>query len=119
MKAKWTSIVDDLQGSVDSRHYARHIPGNGEWAAVCQKPELSKKTKKKKASLPHVKEFGALIATCKEILHDPERRAAWQAKYEEAMRKARKYNKPIQGRLCDYVRHEVSGMLKRGESVEP
>ena len=29
MKAKWTSIVDDLQGSVDSRHYARHIPGNG------------------------------------------------------------------------------------------
>jgi len=119
MKAKWTSIVDDLQGSVDSRHYARHIPGNGEWAAVCQKPELSKKTKKKKASLPHVKEFGALIATCKEILHNPERRAAWQARYDEAMRKARKYGKPIQGRLCDYVRHEVSGMIKRSENVEP
>ncbi len=107
MKAKWTSLVDDLQGSVDSRHYARHIPGNGEWAAVCQKPELSKKTKKK-ASLPHVKEFGVLIATCKEILHDPERRAAWQAKYDEAKRKARKYGKPIQGRLCDYVQHEVA-----------
>ena len=119
MKAKWTSIVDDLQGSVDSRHYARHIPGNGEWAAVCQKPELSKKTKKKKASLPHVKEFGVLIATCKEILHDPERRAAWQAKYDEAMRKARKYNKPIQGRLCDYVRHEVNVALKNGDTVEP
>jgi hypothetical protein len=117
MKAKWTSIVDDLQGSVDSRHYARHIPGNGEWAAVCQKPELSKKTKKKKASLPHVKEFGALIATCKEILHDPERRAAWQAKYDEAKRKACKYNKPIQGRLCDYVRHEVSVALKKGEEI--
>ena len=117
MKAKWTSIVDDLQGSVDSRHYARHIPGNGEWAAVCQKPELSKKTKKKKASLPHVKEFGVLIATCKEILHNPERRAAWQAKYDEAKRKARKYNKPIQGRLCDYVRHEVSVALKNGEEI--
>ena len=117
MKAKWTSIVDDLQGSVDRRHYARHIPGNGEWAAVCQKPELSKKTKKKKASLPHVKEFGALIATCKEILHNPERRAAWQSKYDEAMRKARKYGKPIQGRLCDYVRHEVSVALKKGEEI--
>lgn len=119
MKAKWTSLVDDLQGSIDSKHYARHIPGNGEWAAVRQKPELSKKTKKKKASLPHVKEFGALIATCKEILHNLERRAAWQAKYDEAVRKARKYGKPIQGRLCDYVRHEVSGMIKRGENVEP
>ena len=117
MKAKWTSLVDDLQGSVDSRHYARHIPGNGEWAAVCQKPELSKKTKQKKASLPHVKEFGTLIATCKEILHNPERRAAWQAKYDEAKRKARKYNKPIQGRLCDYVRHEVSVALKKGEEI--
>ena len=119
MKVKWTSLLDDVQGSVDRKHYARNIPGNGEWAAVCQKPELSKKTKKKKASLPHIKEFGVLIATCKEILHDPERRAAWQARYEEAMRKARKYGKPIQGRLCDYVRHEVSVALKNGEIVEP
>lgn len=117
MKAKWTSLVDDLQGSIDSKHYARHIPGNGEWAAVCHKPELSKNTKQKKASLPHVKEFGALIATCKEILNDPERRAVWQARYDEAKRKARKYGKPIQGRLCDYVRHEVSGKIKRGEEI--
>ncbi len=117
MKVQWTSLVDDVRGHVDQGHYARRIPGNGEWAAVCQKPELSKKTKKKKASLPHVKEFGALIATCKEILHDPERRAAWQAKYDEAKRKARKYNKPIQGRLCDYVRHEVSVALKKGEEI--
>jgi hypothetical protein len=115
MKAKWTSLVDDLQGSIDRKHYARHIPGNGEWAAVCSKPELSKKTKQKKANLPHVKEFSQLIATCKEILNNPERRAAWQARYDEAMRKARKHNKPIQGRLCDYVRHEVSVALKKGE----
>ncbi len=117
MKVQWTSLVDDVRGHVDQGHYARRIPGNGEWAAVCQKPELSKKTKQKKASLPHVKEFGTLIATCKEILHDPERRAAWQAKYDEAMRKARKYGKPIQGRLCDYVRHEVSVALKKGEEI--
>jgi len=50
-------------------------------------------------------------------LNDPERRAAWQARYDEAKRKARKYGKPIQGRLCDYVRHEVSGMIKRGEEI--
>lgn len=119
MKAKWSGLVDDLRGHVDKRHYARHIPGNWEWAAVCEKPELSKETKKKKASLPHVKEFSHLIATCKEILHTPEKRAAWQAKYDEAVRKARRHNKPIQGRLCDYVRHEVSVAFKKGESIEP
>ena len=37
MKVQWTSLVDDARGNVDSRHYARHIPGNGEWAAVCEK----------------------------------------------------------------------------------
>ena len=103
MKAKWTSIADDLQGSIDSKHYARHIPGNGEWAAVCHKPELSKNTKQKKASLPHVKEFGALIATCKEILNDPECRAAWQARYDEAKVKNNaendnRHNMPDNGR---------------------
>ena len=45
MKAKWVNIVDSLQGNVDQRHYARRIPGNGEWAAVCAKPELSEKRK--------------------------------------------------------------------------
>lgn len=78
---------------------------------------VEQEDQEKKASLPHVKEFGVLIATCKEILHDPERRAAWQAKYDEVKRKARKYNKPIQGRLCDYVRHEVSVALKKGEEI--
>ena len=52
MKAKWVNIVDSLQGNVDQRHYARRIPGNGEWAAVCAKLELSKKTRKKKAEHP-------------------------------------------------------------------
>ncbi len=118
MKAKWTGLVSDLRGHVDKRHYARHIPGNWEWAAVCEKPELSEKTKKKKAGLPHVKEFSKLIAICKEILHTPERRAVWQAKYDEAIRYARKYNKPVQGRLCDYVRHEVSVALKNGEEID-
>ena len=52
MKVKWTTLVDDLQGSIDKKHYARHIPGNGKEAAVCLKPELSKKTKEKKAAHP-------------------------------------------------------------------
>ena len=118
MKVKWTSLVDDVQGHVDGKHYARRIPGNGEWAAVCNKPELSKKTKKKKAETQVAKRFTTLIATCKAILHNPERRAAWQVRYDEAKRKARKHNKPIQGRLCDYVRHEVSEALKKGDEIE-
>ena len=118
MKVKWTALVDDVTGHVDSRHYARHIPGNGAEAAVCQKPELSEKTKKEKAAHPTCKSFGNYIAESKAILHDPERRAIWQAKYDEAKRKARKYNKKIQGRLCDYVRHHVSLALKEGRAVE-
>ncbi|MBR5677680.1 MAG: hypothetical protein IKX20_06045 [Paludibacteraceae bacterium] len=118
MKVKWTSIVDEMQGSVDKKHYARHIPGNGAWAAVCNKPQLSKQTKKKKANLPVATNFKTLIATCKDILNNPAARAIWQARYDEAKRKANKYNKPIQGRLCDYVRHEVSEMMKRGESSD-
>ena len=115
MKVKWTLLLDDACGQVDKKHYARHIPGNGAWAAVCNKPQLSKQTKKKKANLPVATNFKTLIATCKDILNNPAARAMWQARYDEAKRKANKYNKPIQGRLCDYVRHEVSEMMKRGD----
>ncbi len=119
MKVKWTSLVDDVRGHIDSRHYARHIPGNGSEAAICQKPELSKKEKKKRAAHPTSKNFCAYIAESKAILHDPERRAAWQAKYEETLYRAKKWGMPAYGRLCDYVRHEVCEMLKRGEEVKP
>ena len=118
MKVKWTGLVDDLRGHVDSRHYARHIPGNGSEAAVCQKPELSEKTKKKKAAHPTCKSLGNYIAESKAILHDPERKAIWQAKYNETLYRARKWGKPAYGRLCDYVRHEVSLALKEGREIE-
>ena len=119
MKVKWTSLVDDVRGHIDSRHYARHIPGNGSEAAICQKPELSKKEKKKRAAHPTSKKFCAYIAESKAILNNPERRAAWQAKYEETLYRAKKWGMPAYGRLCDYVRHEVCEMLKRGEEVKP
>ena len=118
MKVKWSALLDDASGHIDDRHYARHIPGNGAEAAVCQKPELSKKTKKKKAAHPTCKSFGNYIAESKAILHHSERRAVWQAKYDEALRKARKYNKPMYGRLCDFVRHHVSLALKEGREIE-
>ena len=108
------NIVDRLQGNVDQRHYARRIPGNVEWAAVCAKPELSKKAKKAKAEHPTAKAFAELMAETKAIMHDPVRKAEWQARYEEAVRKARKYNKPIQGRLYDYIKHELSEERKQG-----
>lgn len=112
MKAKWVSIIDELRGNVDERHYVRRIPGNDEWGAVCSKPDLSKKTKKAKAEHPTARRFAELMAETKAILHDPARKAEWQARYEEAMRKARKYNKPIQGRLYDYIKHELSEAKK-------
>ena len=117
MKTKWVELIGESTGSFGSKQYARRIPGNDEYAAVCSKPELSKKTKKKKAELPVAKNFTVLIATCKAILHDPARRAVWQARYDEAKRLAVKHDKRIQGRLCDYVRHEVSEALKNGEEI--
>ena len=92
---------------MDSRHCARRIPGNDEYGAVCNKPELSKKTKKAKAEHPTARRFAEMMAETKAILHDSVRRAEWQARYDEAMRNARKYNKPIQGRLYDYIKHEL------------
>ena len=118
MKVKWTLLLDDACGHVDKKHYARHIPGNGEWAAVCNKPELSKKTKKKKAAHPTCKIFCNYVAVCQAIYADPARKAVWEARYEEARRKARRRNKPIQGRFIDYLRHEVSEALKRGEEID-
>lgn len=117
MKVKWTLLLDDAVGHVDEKHYARHIPGNGAWASLCSKPELSERTKKKKAEHPTAKSFGNYVAISHSILRDPERRAVWQARYDEAKRKASRHNKPIQGRLCDYVKHEVSEALKRGEEI--
>jgi len=118
MKVTWTGLIDDFKGHIDSKHYARHIPGNGDEAAVCQKPELSKKTKEKKAAHPTCKSFVNYIAESKAILHDPKRRAVWQAKYDETLYRARKWGKPAYGRLCDYVRHEVSLALKEGREIE-
>ena len=117
MKVKWTQIIKELQGSIDKDHYARHIPGNGAWAAVCSKPELSKKTKKSKAAHPTCKSFSNNIRVCKEIYADAERKAIWEGRYEEAKRKARRHNKAIKGRFIEYLRHEVSEALKRGEEI--
>ena len=114
MKAKWIDMVGELQGSMGQQFYARRIPGNDEYGAVCRKPELSKKTKKAKAEHPTAKRFAELMAETKALLHDPERKAEWQARYDEAKRKARKYNKPIQGRFYDYIKHELSKEMYKG-----
>ncbi len=119
MKVQWTVLLDKVKGGIDEKHYARHIPGNGEWASVSQKPELSKATKKKKAGMQQVRDFNQMIAEGKKIKESPERLAAWTALYEADKRKAKRHNKPIQGRLTDYIRHNVSEMLKRGEEVRP
>ena len=118
MKVKWSLIVDQMKGDFGNNMYVRAIPGDNEWASVCRKPELSKKTKKKKAALSVSTDFSRMIAASKEILRTPERRAVWQARYDEAKRIARKHNKPIQGRLCDYVLHEVSLALQNGEAID-
>ena len=107
MKAKWIDIVDELRGDMGSGRYARRIPGNDEYGSVCRKPELSKQTKRKRSEHPTAKRFAALMATTKAILHDPTRKAEWQERYDEAKKNAQKHNKPIQGRLYDYIKHTL------------
>jgi phage regulator Rha-like protein len=63
-----------------------------------------------------VKKFKEMMAECKAILHDPEKRAEWQAKYDEAKREAIRQNKPVQGRLCDYVKHKLIEAQKKAAS---
>ena len=60
-----------------------------------------------------MKKFKEMMAECKAILHDPEKRAEWQAKYDEAKREAIRQNKPVQGRLCDYVKHKLIEAQKK------
>ncbi len=112
MKAKWASIIENASGTIGQNQYARRIPGNTEYGAVCMKPELSKKVRKKKAEHPTARRFAELMAETKAILRDPERKAEWQARFDEATQKAHKHNKPIQGRLYDYIKHELSIELK-------
>lgn len=119
MKIKWADFIEEGSGSLDHNHYIRHIPGDSVWAALCAKPELKKKEKKKRAEHPTALHFGACIAESKAILCDAVRRAAWQAKYDEVVRQARRHGKRTYGRLCDYVRHEVSTTLKEGRVIEP
>ena len=52
MKAKWVNIVDSLQGNVDQRHYARRIPGNGEWGCRVREAGVEQEDKESKGGTP-------------------------------------------------------------------
>ena len=108
MKAKWVNIVKEVHGMVDEHQYARSIPGNKEYGAICSKPDVSKRVRRARAAHPTARRFAELMAETKAILRDPARKAEWQARYDEAVNLAQKRNKPIQGRLYDYIKHELS-----------
>jgi len=110
------SEFKEARGSFGERFYARYIPGNDKWGAVFNKPELNKKTRKEKASHPTAQCFAELMAETKAIMHNPERKAEWQARYDEAVRKAQKHNSSIQGRLYDYIKHELSEARKNTQT---
>ena len=110
------SFLESLGGSIDKDHYLRPIPGRTGWAAYCRKPEYSKKKQKEMAQREAVKKLSAVNIEASAILRDPALRAEWQEKYNAALREASKHQrlpdkkgKPaVPGRLCDYVRRELS-----------
>lgn len=119
MKAHLVPYLMSTSGEISPQQYVRSIPGNELFVSICSKPKLSKATRKRKAKTSNALAFKKLMEECKAILNTPERREAWDRKYLEAKRQAYKYGRPIQGRLCDFVRHEVSEMIKRGEPIVP
>ena len=110
------SFLESIGGSIDNDHYLRPIPGRTGWAAYCRKPVYSKKKQKEMAERKAVKTLSEVSKEASAILRDPVRRAEWQEKYEAALREASKHQrmpdekgKPaVPGRLCDYVRKELS-----------
>ena len=113
MKAKLVNLFSKVEGGIGRKQYARRIPGDKVWAAVCSKPELSKKVKQAKAEHPTAKAFAELMAATKVIMNNPALKAEWEARYAEEKRKAQKHNQPIQGRLYDYIKHELSEERKK------
>ena len=110
------SFLESIGGSIDNDHYLRPIPGRTGWAAYCRKPVYSKKKQKEMAERKAVKRLSEVSKEASAILRDPALRAQWQEKYDAALREASKHQrmpdakgKPaVPGRLCDYVRKELS-----------
>lgn len=115
MKLKWIDIVTEGHGRLGEDHYVRRSPGNTEYAVSCQKPTQSEATKRARSNHPTARGFADLMSETTAILHDPARKAAWQARYDEAKRQASKDGKPISGRLCDYIKKELSKERKNAD----
>ena len=113
------SFLESLGGSIDKDHYLRPIPGRTGWAAYCHKPVYSKQKQKEMAEREAVKKLSLVSREASVILRAPVLRAEWQTKYDAAKREASKHQrmpdkkgKPaVPGRLCDYVRRELSKQM--------
>ena len=114
------SFLESLGGSIDKDHYLRPIPGRTGWASYCRKPKYSKKKQKEMAQREAVKKLSEVSKEASAILRDPVLRAEWQERYEAAKREASKHQRlpdkkgksAVPGRLCDYVKRELSRKKK-------
>ncbi len=110
------SFLESLGGSIDKEHYLRPIPGRVGYAAYCRKPEYSKAKKKEMAEHTVVQNFRSINEEACAILRDPEQKALWQEKHQQALREASKHQrqpkangKPaVATRLYDFIKHEIS-----------
>lgn len=122
MKVHIASYLSAMGGSIDPEHYLRPIPNCPGWAALCKKPRYSKKAKKEMAKRAQVKAFSTMTAKAKRIYNTPELRAEWQAKYDAALKVAKKKHPHLEGnnpnqpyvpaRLWDFIRQEIHKEMK-------
>ena len=115
------SFLESIGGSIDKEHYLRPIPGRVGYAAYCRKPEYSKEKKKEMAEHFVVQNFRSINQDACAILRDPEQKARWQEKHQQALREASRHQRlpkangkpPVPMRLYDFIKHEISLARKK------
>ncbi len=121
------SFIQSLGGSIDKDHYLRPLPHRPGYSVYCLKPKFSKSKQKIMAQRPQVQAFKDYTAAAKAAYHDPEQRALWDQRHQQALKKAQKRGNPFDHktlrqevpiRLWDYIRRELAIQFSSQSSAQ-
>ena len=125
MKARLSTWLNTLSGSMGDRVYASKCPNEPGWVILKKKPgphNPSGTRKERRWVMPEKQAAGVermmdIQRRATEEYHNPEKRAIWQKEYEEWVRREKKNNRTgteLNGKkvrfLWDYVRIRVKEM---------
>lgn len=113
LRVRWADYLGGMNGTISKEKYVRRIPGNTEWALLCDRPQYNKSEKKDMAQRETVKNFKELQALASREYK--EHRAEWETRWKAALRAEQKHPhlSDSKGRtrvppvLWQYVKREV------------